>query len=120
MGEQDVETLPDLWPLKGVEEGGNYYQGPSKSTRVSKHMFSLNPPSNPNLPPTHGTMFVKFTNMRPNGTIRRENVYAYYDVPFSVYKSFSISTSKGQYINRIDKVYTYARLDDDSVFDIGA
>lgn len=120
MEEQDVETLPDLWPKKGVEEGGNYYQGPTKSTRVSKHMFSLNPPANPNVPATHGTMFVRFTNMRPNGSVRRENVYAYYNVPFSVYTDFSRSNSKGQYINRIDKIYNYARLDDESVFDIGA
>ena len=98
----------------------NYYQGPNQSTRVSKHMFSLNPQTNPYVPPTHGTMFVKFTNMRRNGTIRRENVYAYYDVPFNVYKSFSISTSKGQEINKLDKIYSYARLDDESVFDIGA
>lgn len=115
MGEQDVTTLPDLWPDKS-----NYYQGPSKSTRVSKHMFSLNPSSSPYVPPTHGTMYVKFTNMRPNGTIRRENIYAYYDVPHSVYVSFTASTSKGQEINRLDKIYNYARLDDESVFDIGA
>ena len=115
MEEQEVTTLPDLWPSKA-----NYYKGPSKSTRVSKHMFSLDAPSNPNVPATHGTMFVQFTNMRANGSVRRENVYAYYNVPFDVYKDFSMSTSKGQYINRIDKVYNYARLDDQSVFDLGA
>ena len=115
MEEQDVQTLPDLWP-----DRSNYYKGPSKSTRVSKHMFSLNAPTNPNVPPTQGTMFVKFTNMRPNGQVRRENIYAYYNVPFDVYKSFTMSSSKGRFINRLDKVYTYARLDDESVFDIGA
>lgn len=113
--EQEVQTLPDLWP-----DRSNYYKGPQKSTRVSAHSFSLDPPSNPNVPATTGTMFVRFTNMRPNGTVRRENIYAYYKVPYSVYLDFSRSTSKGRYINRIDKIYTYARLDDPSVFDIGA
>jgi len=108
---QDTQTLPDLWPDKS-----NYYQGPTRSTRVSRHRFVLNK-TNGAIPTNLGTVFVKFTNMRPNGRIRREDVYAYFDVPFSIYKSFTSTNSKGQFINHTLNNYQYANLNkDESVF----
>jgi len=114
MDTADTYSLPDLWPDKS-----NYYQGPSRSTRVSKHRFA--PYDTDSLiPSTEGTMFVEFTNMRQRADgstyIRRTNIYAYFNVPYSVYKSFTTTGSKGQFINKIDKTYSYAKLDDPSVF----
>lgn len=114
MDSQGVQSLPDLWPDKS-----NYYQGPSRSTRVSKHRF-VPYDTDSLIPSTDGTMFVEFTNMRKRADgstyIRRTNVYAYFNVPYSVYKSFTTTGSKGQFINKIDKIYSYAQLDDPSVF----
>lgn len=115
MDTKDVYSLPDLWPDKS-----NYYQGPSRSTRVSKHRFVPENSGSSIIPSTNGTVFVKFTNMRKRADgstyIRRENVYAYFNVPHSVYKSFTTTGSKGQFINHTMNNYTYAQLDDDSVF----
>lgn len=108
MDTEQVQTLPDLWPSKK-----HYYQGPTKSTRVSRHRFI---PERKGLTGITGTMYVEFTNMKPNGTIRRTNVYKYNKVPYPVYKDFTNSTSKGQFINRITPVYNYERIDNPSVF----
>lgn len=113
MDTDEVESLPDLWPKRGVEEGGNYYQGPYKSTRVSRHRFI---PEKTGLTGVTGTMYVEFTNMRPNGSIRRTNVYKYNKVPYAVYKSFTMTNSKGQFINKLTPVYNYERIDNPSVF----
>lgn len=101
---QRVLTLPDLWPSKD-----NYYKGPYQSTRVSAHRFVPNRIVVPDKQQL-GTVYVQFTNMRPNGKIRREDVYAYYDVPINVYYSFAQSTSKGQFINNTLDNYEYKNL----------
>lgn len=115
IGAKDVVTLPDLWP-----DRSNYYKGPQRSTRVSRHRFVMNRSATGTVLPTGlGTVFVKFTNMRPNGRVRRQDVYAYYDVPFTVYQAFSGSNSKGQFINHTLNQYLYANLNkDESVFAI--
>jgi hypothetical protein len=48
--------------------------------------------------------------MRPNGKVRREDVYAYYDVPLGVYERFTHATSKGQFINHTLNNYEYKNL----------
>lgn len=115
---QDVTALVDLWPDKS-----NYYQGPSRSTRVVRHRFVLNQASGV-IPTNLGTIFVQFTNLRQrksDGTVYEGKfhnaVYAYFDVPYSVYQSFTQTHSKGQFINHTLNNYTYADLKkDDSVF----
>lgn len=113
IGSKEVISLPDLWP-----DRSNYYKGPQRSTRVSKHRFVMNRSNTESALPTGlGTVFVKFTNMRPNGRVRREDVYAYYDVPYSVYQAFSATNSKGQFINHTMDQYRYTNLNkDESVF----
>lgn len=107
---QEVETLPDLWPSKD-----NYYQGPSKSTRVSRHKFVPIPTATGIS--IVGTVYVEFTNMRPNGAIRRTDVYEYRRVPYPDYITFTKTTSKGQMINDWTKRFSYQNLNKDtSVF----
>jgi hypothetical protein len=109
METEEVESLDDLWPDKS-----NYYQGPTQSTRVSRHRFV---PERSVVFVVQGTMYFEFTNMR-NGRVRRTNVYRYNKVPYPVYKDFTMATSKGQKINVLDKVYQYERIDDTSVFNV--
>lgn len=118
---QDVSSLPDLWP-----DTSNYYQGPTKSTRVSRHKFEfVNTSSFPTLiPSTKGTAYVKFTNLRQrkDGTVYEKEgsgvIYAYYNVPYADYKTFTMSKSKGRMINTWTRQYQYQKLgQDDSIFD---
>lgn len=102
---QRVQTLPDLWPSRD-----NYYKGPYRSTRVSAHRYVPNRLVVPEFEKQLGTVYVQFTNMRPSGKIRREDVYAYYDVPLGVYERFSHATSKGQFINKELNNYEYKNL----------
>ena len=115
METERVESLPDDPEL--------YYQGPTKSTRVSRHRFV---PERTGATGVIGTVYVEFTNMRKNGTIRRTNVYRYNKVPYPVYKSFTVAQSKGSHFAtpnskgpagfKFDAIYSYERIDDPSVF----
>jgi hypothetical protein len=89
-----IDNLPDLWPDKS-----NYYKGPFVSTRVHKHRFVFDEDGQT------GTAYVQFKNLREkNGSVYERGtsgaVYAYYNMPYSDYKTFTISSSKGQEIDK--------------------
>lgn len=91
----------------------NYEQGPDRSTRVAAHKFvphpaekkyllaksGVNPQYGTNV---LGTVYVKFH--------KRGDIYKYYNVPESIYSSFSSSNSKGRFINNFLNSYRYSRI----------
>lgn len=99
--EQRIRTQY-VQPLEDKPE--NYGQGPGKSTRVIMHRFVPNREEGLGqmVPSTHGVVFVGFQ--------KRNDVYAYYDVPYSVYQSFAMSNSKGRFINSTLNNYDYVNL----------
>lgn len=97
---QTTENIPDLWP-----DTSNYGQGPFLSTRVHRHRFVFDDGG-----PT-GTAYVQFKNLRrgKNGEIYEKTgnartgsgvVYAYYNLTYNEYLSFTSSSSKGGMINQ--------------------
>ena len=90
-----IDNLPDLWP-----SDKNYGKGPFISTRVHKHRFVFNEDGQT------GTAYVQFKNLRQrkDETIYERStsgaVYAYYDMPYSDYKTFTVSSSKGREIKK--------------------
>lgn len=90
-----IDNLPDLWPDKS-----NYGRGPFLSTRVHKHRFVFDDDGQT------GTAYVQFKNLRENkdGGVYERNtsgaVYAYYNLPYSDYVSFTNDSSKGRVINQ--------------------
>ncbi len=115
---QEVSSLPDLWP-----DTSNYGQGPSQSTRVSRHSFVLEQGRGEETALQLGTVYVKFTNLRQraDGSVYEKKgsgvVYAYRDVPYHEYMNFARSNSKGREINKWTRSKDYDRIGwDDSVF----
>ena len=93
----------------------DYYHGPNKSTRVIRHRFVPN--SRNTAVGGLGTAYIQFGGTRKNGTKKTEDIYAYYNVPASVYLNFCNTNSKGQAINAWTSNYPdYEKIDDPSVF----
>ena len=89
---RQLTTPEDVYPLEDKRDGSNYGFGPKFSTRVIKHLFKPDNPEGLNrLAPGLGTVYVMFQ--------KRNDVYAYFNVPFNVYEDFARSTSKGRFIN---------------------
>jgi hypothetical protein len=98
----------------------DYYQGPELSTRVIKHRFV---PNNSGITATGlnmtGTAYVQFGGTRKNGKRKTEDIYAYYNMPPSVYLDFCQTDSKGQTIDAWTTNYPdYRKLNDPSVFSL--
>lgn len=93
----------------------DYYQGPELSTRVIKHRFVPN--SRNSAVGMLGTAYIQFGGTRKNGKQKTQDIYAYYDVPSSVYLNFCNSNSKGQTIDAWTRDYSgYKKINDPSVF----
>jgi len=91
-----------------------YYKGPELSTRVIRHRFVPNRATG-----LTGTAYVQFGGTRKNGKRKTEDIYAYYDMPPSVYLDFCQSDSKGQTIDAWTRNYPdYRKLNDPSVFSL--
>ena len=91
-----------------------YYQGPELSTRVIRHRFVPNRATG-----LTGTAYVQFGGTRKNGKRKTEDIYAYYDMPPSVYLDFCQTDSKGQTIDAWTRNYPdYRKLNDPSVFSL--
>lgn len=89
---EELTSPEDVYPLEDKRDGSNYGFGPRFSTRVIRHYFkSDNPKGLSRVAPGLGTVYVQFQ--------KRNDVYAYFNVPFNVYEDFARSTSKGRFIN---------------------
>ena len=92
----------------------DYYQGPELSTRVIKHRFVPN-----KMTGLTGTAYVQFGGTRKNGKQKTQEIYAYYEMPPSVYLDFCQSNSKGQTIDAWTRNYpNYQKINDPSVFSL--
>jgi hypothetical protein len=90
----------------------DYYKGPERSTRVIRHRFVPSRATG-----LTGTAYVQFGGTRKNGKRKTEDIYAYYNVPPSVYLDFCNTESKGQTIDAWTRNYPdYQKLNDPSVF----
>jgi hypothetical protein len=91
-----------------------YYQGPVRSTRVIRHRFVPNKATG-----LTGTAYIQFGGTRKNGKRKTEDIYAYYNMPPSVYLDFCNTDSKGQTIDAWTRNYPdYRKLNDPSVFSL--
>lgn len=113
-----IDNLPDLWP-----KTENYGKGPLSSTRVHKHRFVFDENGQT------GTAYVQFKNLRQkkNGEIYEKVgnartgsgvVYAYYNMPYADYVSFTNDSSKGHVIRQwTEKGVPYENLGkNDTIF----
>lgn len=110
---KEYNSLFDTKTVISIPEP-DYYQGPELSTRVIKHRFVPN-----KMTGLTGTAYVQFGGTRKNGKRKTEDIYAYYNVPPSVYLDFCQSDSKGQTIDAWTTNYPdYRKLNDPSVFSL--